>query len=250
MGEDIKNKTSEVLYNYFNKEKSLSKLIVTARGMLSSSSSTPQIRGEICETVLSIMLEEYIKRYNLSDKWHLSKGLILKDRLNPNSDYSTELDLTLFTAETIYCFECKSYRGEKILKDKGKLYIRYKGKDNFQIDIYEQHKKHFYALIKYLKDYQIKGVENGKPVKIVIFNFSEGDLIDERDMRYRKLFPVVDESQVYKLFKYHFDAPKFWDMNRLRGKIIELEEKSKGLYDDHICYVSSLHNNDNPNDST
>lgn len=241
--EDVKNKTSEALYDYYKKEQNLSKLISVSRSMLSSSSSTPQIRGEICETVLSIMLEEYINRYNLNDKWIVSKGLILKDRLNPTSSYSTELDLILFTAETIYCFECKSYRGKKILRDKGKLYVEYNGKEKLQIDIYEQHKKHFYALIKYLKDYQISGVEGGKPVKIIIFNFSEGELLDKRDERFKRLFPVVDESQVYKIFKYHFDAPRFWDIERMKGKIHELEEKSKGLYDEHICYVSSIHSN-------
>ena len=48
------------------------------------------VHGEIAETLLEILLIDYIRRNNLDkEKWFVKRGLIIKDVNNPNSDFLT-----------------------------------------------------------------------------------------------------------------------------------------------------------------
>ena len=96
--------------------------------------------------------KNYLNRYNLTKYgWFYSKGLILKDVNNPNSGYFTELDLTVFSPQRIFAFECKSYAGPKKITDK--CTIRKKKGGTF--DVYDQHSKHFMVLADQLKPFRI-----------------------------------------------------------------------------------------------
>ena len=184
---DIKNKTSTALVNYYKKTKDFDRLIKVAELMLSENGTNPQIRGEICEVILSLVLYEYIIKHNLLKKgWFYKKGLILNDRNNPTSSYLTEIDLVLFTPRMIYVFECKSYKGKKVLKDKGSLYtIDKNNKEKFKLDVYEQNRKHSLALLKYILPYYTNTGNKQGLIKMVMFNFSKGYFKDLRDDKSR-----------------------------------------------------------------
>lgn len=106
-------------------ELGLQKMITIARAMLEntdykkSTDFIAHMHGEVCETVLECIVLDYMKTYNLERYgWFYKKGLILRDVNHLDSNYFTELDLTVFTPQKIFAFECKSYGGDKKITDK------------------------------------------------------------------------------------------------------------------------------------
>ena len=238
-----KIRTNSVLMNYYNNNSdNLKKVIEVCKAMLKSKNSSADIRGELCETLLVIMLEDFIKKNNLDRAgWFLSKGLILKDLDNPTSEYLTELDITLFTPKKIYLFECKSYKGEKMVDKELTLYTKSSKGWNKKFDVYDQHTKHFLALYKYLEGFRERVNSKYKPYKIVAFDFSDGDIIDKRAEKYKELFPIKNETNLYDIFKTYNDEPIQWDISYVRKVVEKLEETKGSLTAKHLDYVTSLH---------
>ena len=240
----VKDRTAEVLMNYWKENKDLPKFIKVARNILKSSNSNPMIRGELCEVILEVLLREFIKKNNLKKEgWFLVRGLILNDPDNPNSEYLTELDLTLFTPKLIYAFECKSYKGQKMLKDKCTIYLKHGNNYVKKFDVYDQHKKHFVCLHKHLYTNLITVGKDTKPYKLAMFNFSDGDLIDCREDKYKKIFPSLNESTITSLFKNYRDKENFWDINGVRREVVKLLDNKKENTANHLNYVRNLHSN-------
>lgn len=237
---ELKDKTTRVLLDYYNKNNNLGQVKLVTKAMIESTNSNPIIRGEICESLLEIMIIDFIKRNHLEDSWILSKGIILKDLDNPDSEYLTELDLTLFTPKKIYLFECKSYKGNKILRDPCKLFVEYGKKESFKMDVYDQHAKHYKALYKYLNKFKLDVETNVKPFKIVFFDFSDGIIRDERSDKFKSVFPVKDENTIYSLFKTYLKEPDQWDMKYVRKVVSLLDENKKKLTSSHLDYVRGL----------
>ncbi len=100
------------------------------------------VHGEVCETVLECYLDNYIMINNLEGVWFYEKGMVLKDMTNPDSEYLTEVDMTLFTPFKLLTFECKCYGGGKLVVDECKI-VR-KGIKPY--DVFAQHKKHIMTL--------------------------------------------------------------------------------------------------------
>lgn len=237
----IKDRTSDAIFSYYKKTKSLDKTLKTGRAMLKSSSSLPIIRGELCEAILIIMLSDYIREHKLKDKgWFISKGMILRDMDNLDSKYCTELDVTLFTPERIYLFECKSYKGPKKLEGECTLFTANDSLWTKRLDVYDQHIKHFKALNKYLDKFRLNRDSKKGPYKIVYFNFSEGSIIDNRDEKYKKRFPVMDETNLYNLFNKD-SLPVHWDIDYVRKAVKLIDGSKKELTSVHLDYVKSLH---------
>ena len=64
---DVKNKTFNSLVNYYNKDKNIKKFLALTKAMVTSPKSTPLMRGEICESVLYVILTDFIERNNLKN---------------------------------------------------------------------------------------------------------------------------------------------------------------------------------------
>ena len=241
---DVKGRTFNSLVNYYNKEKNLKKFIAVCQSMVKSKDSTPEMRGEICESVLYVMLTDFIVKHNLKD-WRISKGLILKnvsDGSNPN--YLTELDLTLFTPKCVFSFECKSYKGEKFLCDKGTLYLKNGVGRKKRMDIFAQHIKHFYVLEDNIR-IALKEVlpSKYKSYRLLCFEFSDTPLIDERDDKYKGLFPVCTVNNLYNIFKSYNERPDYWDMERINKVVDIIEKAGKKNKKSHLDYVTSINRN-------
>lgn len=237
----LKDNTNTVLYDFYKSTGDLKKTIEVCRGMLESNKSTPEIRGEICEVVLVVMLEDYIAKNKLDKEgWFISKSLILKDLENPLSNYLTELDVTLFTPKKVYLFECKSYRGDKRFIKECTLVLKNR-KNNKSFDVYSQHIKHYKALYKYLVKFRKKVDTIHKPYRIACFNFSQGTTEDERNSKFRNLFPVLDDSNLYELFSSYDSEPDQWDINYVRRVVNILDDSKEAFTGTHLNYVSSLH---------
>jgi hypothetical protein len=239
-----KSSTNEKLLQLY-KDTSKDNVIQVGRAMLESSTHKEDkhflahTHGEICETVLECIILDYLKKYNLTKYgWFYEKGLILKDVNNAESGYFTELDLTVFTPQKIFAFECKSYGGDKKITDV--CTIRKKSGSSF--DVYEQHKKHFMVLADQLKPFRIINSENSleNPYQLILFNFSTGTTIDNRDTANKLLMPCLDESNVENIFKLAWDKPVMWDVNRVHKAMQIIEKHSEANRVKHLNYVKNL----------
>lgn len=239
----IKDNTFDVLVSYYNKTKDMKKFIAVCREILEKKASTPEMRGEVCETVLYVMLNDFIEKNKLKG-WRVSKGLILKD-VNREKDhnYYTEVDLTLFTPKCVYSFECKCYKGEKYLTDKGSLYVK-RGKEfKKSLDVFDQHFKHFKVLYDNIKFAIDKSVDDSKykTFKLLYFDFSIERTGDKRDKKYQSLFPIINESNLYSLFNTYNDRPNYWNMELVNKALDIIEKASEKNAEKHLAYVKSLH---------
>lgn len=241
---DVKDKTYNSLVNYYKKERNIKKFLAVCNEMICSPNSTPEMRGEICESVLYVMLIDFIKRNKIKD-WRISKGLILKNiDDNKNSKYFTELDLTLFTPKCIFSFECKSYKGEKFLKDKGTLYVKRNGRFRKGMDIFDQHIKHFDVLKDNL-NFALNPVNHSKfkSYRLLCFEMSDSPLMDNREDKYKGMFPVCNVNNLYSIFKNYNERPDYWNMERV-NKVVDIIEMAKEKNSKrHLQYVTNLRGN-------
>lgn len=204
--------------------------IETARKSLSIAKGgkdfKPQFNGEICETVLEIILKEYCKKHQ--DSFYL-KSVVLPDT-ETLSNFLTEIDFVFFTTECIYCIECKSYAGDKELCNEGTIVLR-NGKSR---DVYKQNSMHLDVLDKLI------GPFSKEPVyKLVLFNFSTGNLIDKRTDEWKMNFPVVDEKNFRTVISKR--RKKVWDVVGLRRASVKIEKFSDANRARHLEYVKKLH---------
>lgn len=228
----------------------VSTTIQVAKAMLSSKTHKAdknfqaQLHGEICESVLEVLVFDFIKRNQLENKgWFFQKGLILKDVANPQSDYLTELDFTVFTPQKIFAFECKSYGGEKKILDKG-LIVK---SDGYSFDVYDQHAKHFVTLANQLKAFRIlnNNTKGYAPYQLVLFDFALGKTEDLRTTQNKLIMPCLNETNILNIFNLQelLKQPVLWDIARVRKAIdiIVRAQESEKLDQKHLQYVKKLH---------
>lgn len=189
------------------------------------------MNGEISESVLEIILTEYMKLHpDQTRMWHLSKGLILKNPTRPRSRFMTELDLTLFTPKCVYVFECKSYSGDKRIVSKGTI-LRLSGNS---CDAFKQNAIHLETLHQNIQMYSKSPV-----YQMRLFDFSRGSAEDTRAQEYKEMFEYNTISNVLKGFSTGADV---WDMSSLLPAVGVLERASDRLRPEHLRYVKELHN--------
>lgn len=240
-----KSSTHDILLEY-HKKFGREKTIQIAHAMLESNTHKKEghflshVHGEICETVLEMCIIDFIREYNLDSKgWFYSVGLILKDVNNPGNGYFTELDLTLFTPQKIFAFECKSYGGDKRITDK--CTIRKKKGGTF--DVYDQHEKHFKVLADQMQPFRIASLKTRgyAPYQLVLFDYALGKTEDTRDNSCKVLMPCIDETNVFNLLKTAFDKPVQWDIARVKRAVDIINKHNKENTEKHLKYVQELH---------
>lgn len=235
---NTKNATRKVLLDLY-KNKGASVAISVARELLTSdvrgkmssnkiAEFKTAMNGEMGEVVLEILIRDYCAQHpRQTSDWFWSKSLILKDP-SSNTDFLTELDFTLFTPECIYLFECKSYSGDKQLVDNGKL-IRSNGNS---CDVYKQNLLHAKTLDKNLKHLAAKPI-----YRMVMFNFSEGEMKDCRTEQAKFSMPCVTDKDWQSVL---ITGTPVWNLKNVKPVISTIEKASKNLRDKHLKYVKSL----------
>lgn len=238
----FKDSTNETLLEYY-KEHGLEATIKVAEAMLKSSSFKNNItfhthvHGEICESVLECIILDYMKKNPERTKtWFYSKGLIVKDVNNPDSGYFTEIDLTLFTPQKIYAFECKSYGGDKKITGKCKI-VKKKGGS---FDVYDQHEKHARVLSEQLNPFRKRETAGIPGYQLALFNFSLGETQDVRTPQNKILMPCVDSSNVTNLLEINKNGEVIWNMAYLQRAIKIIERNKDENTKKHLKYVKSL----------
>lgn len=245
MSKDYKETTNEKLITYY-REHGKEKAISVARSMLQLNTHKDNklfrahLHGEICETVCEIILLDFMSKHKMETKdWCYSKGMILKDIENPDSGFLTEIDLTLFTNYQILTIECKSYGGDKTFTQA--CTVKRVGQKS--IDVYKQHEAHYKCLSKTFDNFRQFG--NGslkvEPVALGYFNFSEGNIVDNRTIVWKNVMPIYDETNLENKLNFYLDKPTYWKMDYVKKVVNIIDRKKKENTSAHLKYVTDLH---------
>lgn len=196
------------------------------------------VHGEVCETVLECYLDNYIMINNLEGIWFYEKGMVLKDMTNPDSEYLTEVDMTLFTPFKLLTFECKCYGGGKLVVDECKI-VR-KGIKPY--DVFAQHKKHIETLMNNLYRFRLDTEYSRaySPIDAAYFDFSLGNITDKRDAGWKKKMPVLNVENLYKHLDNYRGKPECWNITGLRRGVAAITKYKEILRKKHLRYVKEL----------
>lgn len=242
----MKDKLRMKLKSIYQETLSVDYTIELAKALLKSTTHKDDkefrstIHGEIAETLLEILLLDYIRRNGLDkEKWFVKRGLILKDVNNPNSDFLTELDVTLFTPKGVVLFECKSYAGDIVVEGKGVVKRDGKAIGN----VYNQNSLHRNTLHTNIKIASKSGENTKLPIyKIAYFHFAIGTITDNRSEKYIKYMPIINCKNVNTFLDTIKDRKRvYWDINKLERICDIIDKNNSKRVDKHLAYVKSKH---------
>ncbi len=238
-----KEKTQEVLFRYYN-QKGCEQVVKAAHKMMESKHHKDNVNfattlhGEICETVLEILIKDYIaKNKEKTLGWSCHRSLILKNRERLKRDFSTEIDLTLFTPKCIYLFECKSYSGDKVLTDDGLLTRTNGYGESLQCNVFKQSVIHKETIMSWVQDFVLDG--RTPLIQMCMFDFSKGTLTDKRTKTARAELPCLNEHNVIEYLTRPGEI--VWNAKCLEIAGVKLEKVSASLQLQHLEYVKQLH---------
>lgn len=236
---DPKKTIHKLLLDYYN-SKGLVPAIQVARELLKkpviskTEMSTQELNsifnGEVCETVLHIMILDFMKNNpTLTKTWRYNNGVILSDLETQSDKFLTEIDALLFTPGCIYIFECKSYAGDKELIGKG-IITRKTGNN---CDVYSQNSLHLKILNQWLHKFS-----KHPCYQMVLFDFSSGKMMDKRAYDAKKELLYVTDKTLYPLLREsRLGVWKPEDIDIISSKFATETDK---LRKKHLAYVKSL----------
>ena len=197
-----------------------------------------QVSGALCEAVLELCLLEYCKlNPDKTKDWFYSKGLVIKDIDNPDSDFLTEIDFLLITNSTIVVFECKAYKGEKEIIKNGT--IRRKGFKDF--DVFSQQALHIETFAKMFNGFRYERAVGLKQCyRAAAFLFASGATNDTRPVEVQRVMPFLEPNTLTN-FLQSISESNNWQLNYVRKAVELIEKDNENLRRKHLSYVKSLH---------
>lgn len=195
---------------------------------------SPAERGGVCELVLQRILQTYFKVSGVQGSFY--RSVVLKDQTGRGTYTGryNEIDGVIVSPGYIMAVECKSYRGNMRLIDRGTLTD---GKSR-TIDLYAQSLSHKSILTAYAKQLALPDRRAGLPVLYIGFLYAESKVRDDRTEAAKREFPIITQSELMALLgrmEKRFAASVF-DYQRscdVFGKC----SRSRVLHDKHADYV-------------
>lgn len=234
-----KEKIHDILMNFYAQKglipaiqvaEELLKKQVASKTNLSTAELNAVMNGEICETVLEMIITDFMHRNPKRTKgWQFCKSVVLSDLDSADSEFLTEMDALLLTPGCIYIFECKSYTGDKQLLGNGVI-TRKKGND---CDVFSQNSLHLKILQKWLNKFSKK-----PRYQMVLFDFSSGSMTDMRDAGAKKLMRLTNKDNVTALLRE--DKPPVWNVEDLTSIKTQFDRVTTKLRKKQVKYVKSL----------
>lgn len=238
-----KNNTHDTLIDFYRKN-GYEHTLSVARKMLESKKYakdkkfSADLHGEICESVLEICIMEYVKQHpKETSNWFFTKGMILKDVNNPDSEFLTELDLVLFTPQQICIFECKSYNSDKVLRNECTI-VRDNGT---KFDAYRQNSLHRKVLMDQFVKFSSIKCDCPDMCRIYLFNFSTGKTVDDRSRENKCLMPHINERNIFSLLGSLSAKRDYWDVRYLKRAVDIINKHQERNTRRHLNYVKELH---------
>lgn len=151
-----------------------------------------------------------------------------------DSDYTTELDITLFSPRRVYLFECKSYSGVKTLTDEGFLKGRYS-----EINVYEQSRMHAEFLWSRIGQCHIGRINKKDPAfQMTLVDVSLEPCSDLRSDSQKRVLTYLTLDTIDKWFAQVLSdiqrGPDQWDIIRLHDVVMAMHKNSKTSFEEHL----------------
>lgn len=215
------------------KAKGMQFVYEVCKSMLSIKDNTGKkrtVNGNVCEILLCLMTEEYLSKKKMDG--FIARSVILKDPKKPQSDFRTEIDFLFCTKQMVFCTECKSYVGEKRITDKFTLHT-----NNREFDVYKQNQIHVETLYKNISLAKVKQTDKYN-IAMSGFLFSNGDIHDMREERYKQIMPAITQNNLYQFYNTLLGShsSNVWDLAKLK-RIISTILSNKNLRAEHKSYV-------------
>lgn len=236
---DEKSKIHDILLDFYQKKgaaltvkvaEGLLTRTVESKTKLSTAELNAVMNGEVCETVLEILIKDFMRRNPKRTKgWQYCKSVVLSDLDSARSDFLTEIDALLLTPGCIYIFECKSYAGEKRLVGNGVI-TRSKGND---CDVFSQNSLHLKTLQRWLNKFS-----RSPRYQMVLFDFSSGTLTDMRDPEAKKYMRLTNVSNLKALLREEHE--EVWHEEDLAAIKKQFDRITDGMHKKQVQYVKSL----------
>ncbi len=191
-----------------------------------------KVNGEVCEVVLRVLTEDYLKRRR--KKGYVFHSLVLKNPRNPKSDFRTELDFTFLTPFFCVTGECKSFVGKIVVQDECTLM-----RDTLVADVARQSNVHLSALVPYLEMYVPEGRSVARPpAEMFCFLYSNGQVVDIRGKQAKHKIPVITISSLFKYYDTLFSTYKreVYDVEKA-AKAFQAMADSRVLHIQHAHYL-------------
>lgn len=185
------------------------------------------IKGELSEIALEYHLLWWMQHVpNLT----CVKSLCIK---SANSKATAEIDILLASPYKIYLFECKSFKGDKVLTKECFL----KGASSSK-DVYEQSRYHLRLLdenIGYCRPPLPTHVKTA-PYQLVLFELSSNSLEDRRETKWQKAIPALSLSTLdaWLLNEFSRTTISQWDYPKLVAALKKLNSTSEKMFDFHM----------------
>lgn len=210
--------------------KQLLKKPVVSKTDLSTADLSAIFNGEVCETVLNIMIADFMKRNpKKTASWRYCKGVILSDLETRSNKFLTEIDTILFTPGCFYIFECKSYSGNKTLTGKGTI----ERSNGNNCNVYSQNVLH----LKIVKQWLDRFSRHPK-YQMALFDFSSGSMTDQRDNDSKKVLPLVNTDNLFSLLRE--SRLEVWKPDDIAAIYEQFSKETEALRKKHLSYVKSL----------
>lgn len=188
--------------------------------------------GEVCEVVLRVMTQHYLKTRRATGAGFHS--MILRDRWDSKNPFRTEVDFTLLTPGVCLMAECKSFVGDIVISGDCTL-----TRGSLVADVAKQSVVHGKAIKPYLKEFTLPatGIVN-PPLGLFCFLYSKGTVKDTRTVEKKRIIPIIS---VNNLFAYYDKvlgeySRKVYDYERAR-KEFHVFSTSEQLHREHKAYL-------------
>ena len=189
---DTIRQRTEFIFNWLYETHGYKKFIDTAKKMKKleglEGDDFITAKGLIAELVLLCSINEWIKQTG-TNEWRVVRELYVPHR---NGTGITEIDIILYSVYSIIVFEVKSYSGVKTLTDICTINTKR------SYDLFSQNGLHIESLYKQLTHLNTSTIG---AFKSAYFNFSHGDVVDNRTVRNKQLIPVIDETNIFSFLE-------------------------------------------------
>ena len=186
------------------------------------------IKGELSEVALECHLRYWMERlsYILT-----VKGLCIK---SIDSRATAEIDVMMATPCRIYLFECKSFKGKKVLSKECYL----KGGSS-EKDVYDQSKYHLQILEPHIGQFRYPSSSKVSPYQLILFELSTDDIDDRREDKWKKNIPLLtlDTIDEWLLTELGKRTEVRWDLAGLTRKLKELNVNSESMFKFHMSKI-------------
>lgn len=192
------------------------------------------INGNVCEILLSIMTEDYISSHPQLATSYATRGLIVNDPNNSDSNFCTELDYVLWTPHLVILFECKSYAGSKVVTEDFTLTTPHRS-----VNVFEQNALHTKTLFPHIQFCKTRG-SNTSNMMMASFIFSNGDITDKRSVQAKSRMPLITQDNLYKVYDRVLlkpSNPNIWDIGKLHKFTDPLVANEEVLRKKHASFL-------------